>query len=120
MVKRNLKTNKELLLELESLKKERESNVYQEIINNSYETIEEFESYKQKNSKHFARLGEINSQIKKIKWELMTPEEQEEEEEMIFRMRKKFGSPFHPDNNHWKEFEDSLGIDSEGNRVKSD
>lgn len=79
-----MKKTKENLEKLKKINKE-----LKPIIFKSFDTMEELRKYKERKKEVFAEYFENQEQIEKLEWDLMTPEEQKKEEEVLRLMKLK-------------------------------
>ncbi len=68
------------------------------IIEKRFKTKKELQEYVEKNNEIYKKANEIHMKIQQLEWELMTPEEQEEQRKLEhFLKLKAKGDPFDPD-----------------------
>ena len=60
-----------------------------------YKTVKELETYRNNNLEIFQEYNDNQEKIKQLEWELMTPEEQEKEKEVLRLMKEKREGKMH-------------------------
>ncbi|WP_299332890.1 hypothetical protein [uncultured Psychroserpens sp.] len=79
--------NKERLKEL---KEKKESLVF--ILEANFETIEEYNAFKEENIDSFIELKQVNQEIRNLEWQLMSPKEQQELLEYYKKIKEKYSN----------------------------
>ena len=79
--------NKERLKEL---KEKKESLLF--ILEANFETIEEYNAFKEENTDSFIELKQVNQEIRNLEWQLMSSKEQQELLEYYKKIKEKYSN----------------------------